>query len=131
MAPRSRCSWCPCASRRGCCRRCGRRLWSMVPLRWQEQLKPYYAQLKFFLMCAHWAISFVWEDRHELLSELRAAIAQDVWGVDEAPPLRHSEVKDELRPFRHMLVAAFLCSLMQMTRKVAWSEAPPMDLTLS
>ncbi|CAE8616891.1 unnamed protein product [Polarella glacialis] len=122
---------CPSRLRiQSCSKRCGRRLWNQLPQRWQERLKPYYTQLLFWMMCAKWAISFVWEDRREILRELWRSLLEDLWAADGRPPCKRSKVRDELRPFTYVLVAGLLYSSWDMASKVAFRVGPPMDLSL-
>eukprot|EP00931_Biecheleriopsis_adriatica_P122981 TRINITY_DN98033_c0_g1_i1.p1 TRINITY_DN98033_c0_g1~~TRINITY_DN98033_c0_g1_i1.p1 ORF type:complete len:135 (-),score=22.52 TRINITY_DN98033_c0_g1_i1:128-532(-) len=133
MAQTTRTScWRRCSPRRakGCCKRCGQRLWNCLPARLQEWIKPYYAQLRFGLLCVGWALDFIWEDRYEILQDVKDSIFQDMLACSDSPPCTRAKVRDELRPFKYMLVAAVLYCLWDMSWKAAWSQGPPMDMTL-
>jgi len=121
----------PCRRRgKGCCRAVSAVCWKLVPQRFQEKLQPYYAQFFFYLICVRWAARWLWQDRHEMFRELKAAILVDLLAVGARPPFREAKVRDSLRPFQYAVGAWFIYSAWVVGTKVVSSPGPPMDLVL-
>lgn len=124
----------PCRRRRkgpGCCRRFGACCWSLIPGKLRERLNPYCQQLQFYVLCARWALSWLWEDRYSLLQELRNIWVCDLWASNEPPPLNSKKLREEMRPFGYALGAGCLYFLTSVMRQAVWAPGPPMDLTLA
>lgn len=116
--------------RRGCTR-CGSRVWAALPARWKEKAEPVFAQWRFYFMCAKLGFSFLWQDRHEMLRELRVAFLADLATPEGPPPCGATQVREELRPFGYALLVACTYALWDVSRQAIWAPRPPMNLTLT
>lgn len=127
-----------CCSRRSCTRRLRKhwrhlstRLWEALPETCKARLKPMAASWRFYILCARIAMKFLWQDRHEMLQELRSALFVDLCAPEGLPPCRWTQVAEELRPFAYTFVVILLFTLWDVGAKVAWAPKPPMNLTLA
>lgn len=127
--------------RRACCgfrsgRRCRdgaccERLWESLPERWQEKLKPYVAQWRFYMLALRWGIGWMWEDRHAMFHEAKNLVTPArVTGTP--PPCKAREVSDELRPFLYAFFVVLSYFLWSVLRTLAFGcSASTTDLALA
>eukprot|EP00439_Symbiodinium_sp_Y106_P019185 s2492_g2.t1 len=117
------------AEMRACCRRCRQRSWACLPATWQEYLESCLGKIKFAVVCTKWAATFFWEDRHELIADVKSALMEDVFrGAGASPaPRSKKEVEAELQPFRLALMAAVLYCSWDMIAKAARSLVVVVD----
>eukprot|EP00927_Polykrikos_kofoidii_P071502 TRINITY_DN67766_c0_g1_i1.p1 TRINITY_DN67766_c0_g1~~TRINITY_DN67766_c0_g1_i1.p1 ORF type:complete len:303 (-),score=30.99 TRINITY_DN67766_c0_g1_i1:77-985(-) len=114
-----------------CCENISLRMWKLLPHRCQGRLQPYVAHVRFYVLCANWAIQWFWQDRHELWREFKESLIADTCALGGPPPRHAVKVWEEMRPFGYALGLGALYSFWDVGRRFLWPEMlPPMDLTL-
>lgn len=129
---RGLCSRRACVRRtRRCCRCSSSRLWRILPERCKGWLQPVLQQCSFYLFWIRLGLTFLWQDRHEMLAEFKSALYVDLCTPDTLPPCRSQQIVDELCPFSCALVVGLLYAVWSLSWQVALAPQPPMNLTLS
>eukprot|EP00928_Gymnodinium_smaydae_P042965 TRINITY_DN2888_c0_g3_i1.p1 TRINITY_DN2888_c0_g3~~TRINITY_DN2888_c0_g3_i1.p1 ORF type:complete len:326 (+),score=76.88 TRINITY_DN2888_c0_g3_i1:112-1089(+) len=122
------CGLCGCCG--ACCAALARGAWSRMPERWRERLKPHLTQWKLYFFMAKWGAAWLWQDRNEMLGDLRGVIVDSVWKPSGPPPQLAKTAAEQLRPFALAGGCAALLGLWDVGSKLLLREPTPEVLEL-